>query len=108
MEETAFSHRLVGKRLSLFFGRILICAAIIPLQRFRSPFFTVPYVCCNVLVEFRLMAYEKDAALVSLKSSLKLILGVYVKVVSRLVKKQKISLMVDKLSQTHLCLLTTA
>lgn len=81
---------------------------IIPLQRFRSPFLTVPHVCDNVLVEFRLMAYEKNAAFVSLERSLKLILGVNVKVVGRLVEKQKISLMVDKLAQTNLCLLAAA
>ena len=91
-----------------FFGRISICAAGIPLQRFRSPFLTVPHVCDNVLVEFRLMAYEKNAAFVSLERSLKLILGVNVKVVGRLVEKQKSSLMAVKLSQTNLSLFATA
>ena len=54
------------------------------------------------------MAYHKNTSLVLKKCSLKLILCIYIKMVSRLIKYKYVRLPVYKLTKSYLSLFTTA
>ena len=73
-----------------------------------GPGLTVPHVTHDIIVEFRFVAYEKYASAILLKRTLKLFLGIHIKMVGRLVKYQYICLFVDQLAKPYLCLLSAA
>ena len=60
------------------------------LELFRCPAFAVPNISCQPLVKLRLVASEKNTALVCLKGTLQFVLGLHIQVVGRLVQNQQI------------------
>ena len=58
----------------------------------------VPHVGGYVFIKFRFVAYHEDAALIGGQGTFQFILGIYVKVVGRLIQKQDIGFPVDQLA----------
>ena len=73
----------------------------------RRPLLAVPDFCHDILIEFRFVADQKDAALVFLQGVLQFSLGINVQMVCRLVEQENICFGIHDLAQTYLCLLTT-
>ena len=68
------------------------------LYKAGGPLGAVPDIGSQTIVKFRLMADHEDAALIGGQGTFQFILGIYVKVVGRLIQKQDIGFPVDQLA----------